>query len=239
MRGTGNGLWLAAGLLAAALWPGVALAASTVTGTVTFDGKAPALKPLAMDAEPVCHKMHGGKPVRERDAGPRQRQHHGEHHGLGLEGAAGRQDLPRSQDSGGSRSERLSVHAARDGNHGRAALQDPQLRRHPPQHPHASQDQPGIQPGAAGDGQGDDHVVPQAGGDVPGQVRRPPMDERLHRRPHPSLLLGDGHGREVHDRGPRRGDLRAHRLAREAGDADGLGDRQRQRYKEPRTSSSP
>ena len=35
----------------------------TITGTVTFDGKAPALKPLAMDAEPVCHKMHGGKPV--------------------------------------------------------------------------------------------------------------------------------------------------------------------------------
>ncbi len=62
MRGTRNRLWLAAGLVAA-LWPGVALAASTVTGTVTFDGKAPALKPLAMDAEPVCHKMHGGKPV--------------------------------------------------------------------------------------------------------------------------------------------------------------------------------
>jgi hypothetical protein len=62
MRGTGNLLSLAAGLLAASLWPGAALAAS-VTGTVTFDGKAPALKPLAMDAEPVCHKAHGGKPV--------------------------------------------------------------------------------------------------------------------------------------------------------------------------------
>jgi len=62
MRGT-KMLWLAAGLLAAALWPGVAVAASTVTGTVTFDGKAPGLKPLAMDAEPVCHKMHAGKPV--------------------------------------------------------------------------------------------------------------------------------------------------------------------------------
>jgi plastocyanin len=62
MRGTKT-LWLAAGLLAAALWPGVAIAASTITGTVTFDGKAPALKPLAMEAEPVCHKQHGGKPV--------------------------------------------------------------------------------------------------------------------------------------------------------------------------------
>jgi plastocyanin len=63
MARTGNRLSMAAGLLAAALWPGVALAASTITGTVTFDGKAPALKPLAMDAEPVCHKAHGGKPV--------------------------------------------------------------------------------------------------------------------------------------------------------------------------------
>lgn len=63
MRGTGNRLSLAAGLLAATLWPGVALAASSVTGTVIFDGKVPTLRPLAMDAEPVCHKMHSGKPV--------------------------------------------------------------------------------------------------------------------------------------------------------------------------------
>ena len=63
MARTGNRLSMAAALLAAALWPGVALAASTITGTVSFDGKAPALKPLAMDAEPVCNKAHGGKPV--------------------------------------------------------------------------------------------------------------------------------------------------------------------------------
>jgi plastocyanin len=63
MRWTGSRLSLAAGLLAASLWPGVALAASSVTGTVIFDGKVPALRPLAMDAEPVCMKMHGGKPV--------------------------------------------------------------------------------------------------------------------------------------------------------------------------------
>ena len=58
MRGTGNRLWLAAGLVAVLVWPSVAVAAATITGTVTFAGKAPALKPLAMDAEAVCHKKH-------------------------------------------------------------------------------------------------------------------------------------------------------------------------------------
>ena len=63
MRGTGNRLWLAAVLVAMAFWPGVAFAASTVTGTVTFDGKAPVLRPIAMDAEPVCLKKHAGHAV--------------------------------------------------------------------------------------------------------------------------------------------------------------------------------
>ena len=63
MRRTVNGLWVVAGLVAVLALPGVAVAASTVTGTVTFDGKPPALKPLSVDAEPVCHKKHGGKPA--------------------------------------------------------------------------------------------------------------------------------------------------------------------------------
>jgi len=62
MRRASKGFCLAAGLFAAALWPGAAHAASSVTGTVTFDGKAPALRPLAMDADPACAKMHS-KPV--------------------------------------------------------------------------------------------------------------------------------------------------------------------------------
>ena len=63
MRRTGNRLWLAAGLVAVSLWPGVAVAASTVTGTITFDGKAPVLRPIAMDAEPICEKKHAGHAV--------------------------------------------------------------------------------------------------------------------------------------------------------------------------------
>ena len=58
MRGTRNRLWLAAGLIVVLGWPGVAVAASTITGTITFTGKPPALKPLAMDADPACAKKH-------------------------------------------------------------------------------------------------------------------------------------------------------------------------------------
>jgi plastocyanin len=62
MRVTGNRLWLAAGLVVVSVWPGVAFAASSVTGTVIFDGKAPTLRPLTMDADPACAKKHS-KPV--------------------------------------------------------------------------------------------------------------------------------------------------------------------------------
>jgi len=60
MRGTGNRGRLAAALVAVSITPGVAFAASSITGTVTFDGKPPALRPLAMDADPNCAKKHSG-----------------------------------------------------------------------------------------------------------------------------------------------------------------------------------
>jgi plastocyanin len=60
MRGTANGMRLAAVLVAVSVWQGVGVAASSITGTVTFTGKPPTLKPLAMDADPVCAKKHSG-----------------------------------------------------------------------------------------------------------------------------------------------------------------------------------
>ena len=65
MRVTGKRVWLAAGLVAVSIWPGVAVAASTVTGTVVFDGKTPSLKPLTMDADPACAKKHSGPVANE------------------------------------------------------------------------------------------------------------------------------------------------------------------------------
>jgi plastocyanin len=58
MRSVGNKLWLATCLVAVSSWPGAAFAAATVTGTVTFDGKAPNLPPIKMEADPACAKKH-------------------------------------------------------------------------------------------------------------------------------------------------------------------------------------
>ena len=65
MRGTWNGLRLAALLVAVAVSPEVAMAASSVTGTVIYTGKPPTLRPLTMDADPVCAKKHSGPVANE------------------------------------------------------------------------------------------------------------------------------------------------------------------------------
>ena len=61
MRGSTN-LWLAAGLVGMMVCPSGVYAAATITGTITFDGKVPPMKPLTMDADPACAKKHA-KPV--------------------------------------------------------------------------------------------------------------------------------------------------------------------------------
>jgi plastocyanin len=64
-RATGIRGWQAAALVAGLAWPAVAGAAGSVTGTITFEGKAPALRPLAMDADPACAKKHTGPVANE------------------------------------------------------------------------------------------------------------------------------------------------------------------------------
>jgi plastocyanin len=53
---------LALGLLASLPLASLAWAGATVNGTVTYEGKIPNLKPLAMDADPTCASKHD-KPV--------------------------------------------------------------------------------------------------------------------------------------------------------------------------------
>jgi plastocyanin len=60
MRRTATRFSLAASLIVTAAWPGVAFAASSITGTVNFTGTAPTLRPLAMEADPACAKKHSG-----------------------------------------------------------------------------------------------------------------------------------------------------------------------------------
>ena len=60
MRGSFVGI---SALVVAGAFAGGPLHAQTVTGTVTYEGKVPTLRPVAMDGVPECAKKHAGKPV--------------------------------------------------------------------------------------------------------------------------------------------------------------------------------
>src|SRR5580765_3711486 len=49
---------IAAAVAAGFVMMGTAALAGTITGTVTYTGKVPNLKPIAMDADPNCAKKH-------------------------------------------------------------------------------------------------------------------------------------------------------------------------------------
>ena len=173
MRGTGNRLWLAAGLVAVSFWPGVAFAASTVTGTVTFDGKAPALKPLAMDADPVCAKKHSA-PV------PNEMLVLGTGNTMGNIMVWVSKGLP-----AGKTCPAPKTPVVLDQN---GCQYKPHVMGIMVGQPYKILNSDGIlhnihtlpkintpfNQGDAGDGQGSDHDVRQAGGGLPHQVRRPP-----------------------------------------------------------------
>ena len=232
MRGTGNRLRLAAVLVAVSMWPGVAVAASSVTGTVTFAGKAPTLRPLTMDADPACAKKHTG-PV------PNEMLVLGSGNTMGNIMVWVSKGLPAGKtwpapktpvvlDQNGCQY-KPHVMGIMVGQTYRILNSDGVL--------HNIHTLPKVNPafnkGMPATLKETTTTFAQAGGGLPHQVRRPPLDERLRRRLHASVLLGDGHGREVHDLGPRPGHLRDHRLAREAGDADGLGHGGRHRDEDP------
>ena len=89
MRETGNKLWLAAGLVAVLGWPGVAVAAVDHHGNRHLRRESPRSQAARHGRRPGVRQDSRGETRAGRDAGPRQRQHHGERHRLGLEGAAG------------------------------------------------------------------------------------------------------------------------------------------------------
>jgi plastocyanin len=65
MRGSVAGVAVAA----LAFWAGAA-GAGTITGTVTYEGKVPDLKPLSVAAEPICAKKHATVPNEALVLGP-------------------------------------------------------------------------------------------------------------------------------------------------------------------------
>jgi hypothetical protein len=199
MRGTANGLRLAV-LAAVTVWPSVAGAASSISGTVTFDGKPPLSSRSRWTPTPRAPRSTRHRA--ERDAGSSAAATP-----WGTSWCGSRRGSRPGRPSRSQTPVRLDQHGCQYKPHVMGIMVGQPTRSSTPTASSTTSTRfprsTAIQQADAGDRQGGDHDVRQAGGDLPDQVRRPPWMS-LRRRLHPSFLLGDEPGREVHDLGPRR-----------------------------------
>ncbi len=159
-----------------------AFAGATINGTVTYDGKVPNLKPLAMDADPACASKHTTR-------SPNEMLVLGSGNTMGNIIVSVKSGLPAGKtypapkdpvvmDQNGCQY-KPHVFALQVGQE----LQGAELRRRAPQRARAPQGQRPVQHGDARDPQGRRaHLRQGRGHPFHDQVRRPPVDDRARRR---------------------------------------------------------
>ena len=173
--------------------------AGSVTGSIMFEGEAPAAETIRMNSDPVCVKA----------ATDTETDYYvvGEGGGLGNVFVYVKSELPGSfppaSDTVSPRPAGLPLHAARLRRAGGADAADRQQRSDAAQHPRDPREQPRVQHRAADPGDDVRPDVRQRRDHGPLQVRRARLDERLRRRARSSVLHGDGKRRLVrHQRSP-------------------------------------
>ena len=112
-----------------------------ITGTVTFTGTPPKMKPIDMAKEPTCASQHPTPVMTETVVtGPGNTVQN-----VVVYISAGDQPAPGAGGAGALRPEGVRVHAARRRPAGRPAAGDLQQRPDVPQHPPAGEGQPGVE----------------------------------------------------------------------------------------------
>jgi hypothetical protein len=170
--------WLGAALALTAIvaLPTASLAGGTVKGKATYTGAPPAPTKLAMDADPVCAAAHTTPVMSEeivvKDGGLQNVF-------VYLTGAPSKAP---ADHSGHDRPAGLPVPPAHPRHSGRPAAADPEQRPDAPQHPRHAQEEPAVQLRDAEVRQEEGNQVRQRRDDGRGEVRRPSLDEQLHRR---------------------------------------------------------
>ena len=201
MRGTGNRLWLAAGLVAVLGWPSVAVAAQPSREPSPSPGNPPRSSRSTWPPRPSATRSTGESPRRTRRWFSAPGNTMGNimvwvSKGLpaGKTWPAPKTPVTLDQDGCEYKPHVMGIMV---GQAYRILNSDGILHNiHtlPKINPSFNRGQPATVKEMT-------TTFPKPENDVPGQVRRPPVDERLHRRLYASLLLGDEHGREVHDLG--------------------------------------